>query len=342
MKLVLQTQLLPDVPNTFKLRTAVERFNEAANWLAGVAFEHKITRTFDLHKIAYRDLRDRFGLPADMACRCLAQVCDAYKRNKDKRPKFRKHAAVPYSMGKNIGFKGIDRVSISALDGRVVVPFVMGQYQADRFTLKKGQADLILRTDGKWFLVVTVDVPEGTPVPPTDFIGVDLGGSYMDVTRTATDIAYAAGFFDGEGSINIKKPGKTPKSSGHRLVVSVSQSKPAPLEWICERWGGGVRRLRRRHKAAWEWSVGSKLAGAFLQDLLPFLMVKREEAIVAIEFQSRKRNTGKTGCPENHLKDFESREMLHSLRVRAVVNPPLAAGTMLGNGCLVQATSRLL
>src|SRR5215471_19075387 len=39
----------------------------------------------------------------------------------------------PFSMGKNIGFKGPDRVSISTLTGRVVVPFIMGKYQAARF-----------------------------------------------------------------------------------------------------------------------------------------------------------------------------------------------------------------
>jgi putative transposase len=182
MKLVLQTQLLPDSPTAARLRETVERFNEACNWLAGVAFEAKCSRTFDLHKIAYRDLREKFGLPADMALRCLAQVCDAYKRDKAIKPKFRKHAAVPYSMGKNIGFKGIDRVSISTLAGRVIVPFIMGKYQADRFSLKKGQSDLVLRKDGKWFLLVTVDVPDKTPVPVTDFIGVDLG-----IVNIATD-----------------------------------------------------------------------------------------------------------------------------------------------------------
>jgi putative transposase len=175
MKLVLQVQLLPDKPTANRLRETVERFNGAASWLAGVAFERKLSRTFELHKVAYRDLREKFGLPADMACRCLAQVCEAYKRDKAVRPKFSKHAAVPYSMGKNIGFKGIDRVSIGTLVGRVVVPFVMGTYQAERFTLKKGQSDLVLRKDGKWFLLVTVDVPDGTPIPATDFIGVDLG-----------------------------------------------------------------------------------------------------------------------------------------------------------------------
>lgn len=175
MKIALQTRLLPDMMASAQLMATVERFNEACNWLAGVAFDRKITRTFDLHHVAYRDLREKFGLPSDMACRCLARVTDAYKRDRNKQPQFRKHAAVPYSMGKNVGFKGIDRVSISTLDGRVIVPFVMGKYQSDRFALKKGQSDLVLRKDGKWFLVVSVDIPDGTPIQPSGFIGVDMG-----------------------------------------------------------------------------------------------------------------------------------------------------------------------
>jgi putative transposase len=175
MKLTLQTQLLPDPDQAVKLRVTVERFNEAATWLAGIAFKRKLMNKFALQKIAYRELRERFGLPADTAIRCLAQVVEAYKRDKDKRPKFSKHAAVPYSMGKNIGFKGPDRVSISSLTGRVVVPYVVGKYQSERFGFAKGQCDLVLRRDGKWFLLVTVDVPEGTKIPAADFIGVDLG-----------------------------------------------------------------------------------------------------------------------------------------------------------------------
>ena len=85
-------------------------------------------------------------------------------------------------MGKNIGFKGPDRVSISTLVGRVIVPYVMGKYQAQRFGWSKGQCDLVLRKDGKWFLLETVDVPEATKTPATDFIGVDLG-----VENIATD-----------------------------------------------------------------------------------------------------------------------------------------------------------
>jgi putative transposase len=182
MKLTLQTQLLPDADQAARLRETVERFNEAANWLAGIAFERKVSNKFVLQRIAYQELRERFGLPADTAIRCIGQVVEAYKRDKSKRPKFRRHVSVPFSIGKNIGFKGPDRVSISTLAGRVVVPFIMGKYQQERFGWAKGQCDLVLLRDGKWFLLVTIDVPEGTKTPATDFIGVDLG-----VENIATD-----------------------------------------------------------------------------------------------------------------------------------------------------------
>jgi IS605 OrfB family transposase len=182
MNLTLQVQLLPDRDQAAALKATMERFNEAASWLASVAFERRISNKFLLQRVAYKELRERFGLPADMAIRCIAQVVEAYKRDKDKRPKFRKDAAIPYSIGKNIGFKGPDRVSIGSLNGRVVVPLVMGTYQTERLGWSKGQCDLVLRSDGKWFLLVTVHVPEGTQTPATDFIGVDLG-----VKNIATD-----------------------------------------------------------------------------------------------------------------------------------------------------------
>jgi putative transposase len=185
MKLTLQLQLFPDMTQAGALRTTVERFNEAATWLADIAFQQQCANKIALQKLAYYELRERFGLPADTAIRCIAQVVETYKRDKTICPTFRPHAAVPFSMGKNIGFKGPDRVSISTLDGRIIVPYLMGAYQQERFGFAHGQTDLVLRHDGKWFLLVTVDVPEGTVLPITDFIGVDLGIVNLATTSDA-------------------------------------------------------------------------------------------------------------------------------------------------------------
>jgi IS605 OrfB family transposase len=225
VKLTLQTQLLPAAEDAKRLRATVERFNEAASWLAGVAFARQVSNKFVLQKLCYGELRERFGLPADTAIRCVAQVVEAYKRDKAKRPTFRKHAAVPFSMGKNIGFKGPDRVSISTLTGRVLAPYVMGKYQAERFGWSKGQCDLVLRRDGKWFLLVTVDVPDGTRTPATDFIGVDLGVENVAV--------------DSDGGFHTGKDVEAKRFAYARRRKAIGKKSK----------GAGRRQRRRLHKA---------------------------------------------------------------------------------------------
>jgi IS605 OrfB family transposase len=180
MKLVVQIQLMPDAETAAKLRATIERFNEACNWLAREAFARQASNRIELQRLTYAEIRHRFSLSAQMACLCIRRACEAYKRDKTIRPAFRKLAAMPFDQ-RTMSFKGIDRVSLLTLAGRVVVPFILGSYQADRLKLPKGQADLVLRKDGKWFLVVTVDVPEASPIPVTDFLGVDLG-----IARIAT------------------------------------------------------------------------------------------------------------------------------------------------------------
>jgi IS605 OrfB family transposase len=181
MKLTLQTQLLPTQEQVLALEATMRAFNAAADWLAGEAFARKTANKILLQKLYYATLRERFGLSAQMAVRCIAQVCEAYKRDKTKRPHFRPFASIPYDQ-RLMSFKGLDLVSLLTLSGRIIVPVIMGKYQQERFTNAKGQCDLVRRKDGKWFLLVTVDLPDGTKPPTTDFIGVDLG-----VANLATD-----------------------------------------------------------------------------------------------------------------------------------------------------------
>jgi len=181
MKLTLQIQLLPDKQQTAQLKSTMERFNAACSWLAEQAFELKTANKITLQQHFYYDLRERFGLSAQMAAICIRHVGGTYSRDKSILPVFRPNASMPYD-SRILSFKGIDRVSILALEGRIIVPFVMGKYQRERFSLAKGECDLVRRKYGKWFLLVTVDVPEGTQIAPTEFIGVDFG-----VVNLATD-----------------------------------------------------------------------------------------------------------------------------------------------------------
>jgi putative transposase len=180
-----QLQLLPSKDDAVKLEATMRRFNEAADWLAGEAFALKSANKIALQKTHYATLRSRFGLSSQMAVRCIAEVCSAYKRDKSKRPHFRPLAAVPYDQ-RIASFKTLDRISLLTIDGRILVPFVMGKYQRELFTSAKGQCDLVRRKDGKWFLLVTVDLPENAHLPASDFIGVDFGVVNIATTSDGT------------------------------------------------------------------------------------------------------------------------------------------------------------
>jgi len=49
-----------------------------------------------LPKLTYARCRAQFGLPAHVAVRCIAQVADAYKLDREIRRRFRRYVAPPY------------------------------------------------------------------------------------------------------------------------------------------------------------------------------------------------------------------------------------------------------
>ena len=180
MKLIARMKLLPLPDEPARLKGAMERFNAAADFVGGIAFEGRTANVYDLRRLCYTEVRERFGLSSQMAELAIKAASDAYKRDTSKRVRFRKHASIPYDQ-RTMSFKGPDRVSLLTLEGRVKVAFVVGAYDAKQLALPRGQSDLVYR-DGKWFLFVTVDVSEGSPIEPDDFIGVDLG-----IANIATD-----------------------------------------------------------------------------------------------------------------------------------------------------------
>lgn len=171
-----QTMLLKLVPTTEQYQALLETmhiFNEAANYVAGVAFAEKSANKFELQKLVYGELRTTYKLPAQLAIRCISKASEAYKRDKSIQPTFKSEGAVVYDE-RVMSFKGLTHVSLLTLTGRVLVPFIIGRYQAARMDAIKGQADLIYRK-GTFSLAVTLDVPEPEASSNGDVLGVDLG-----------------------------------------------------------------------------------------------------------------------------------------------------------------------
>jgi IS605 OrfB family transposase len=174
VKLTLQLQLLPDSDQRQRLLETMERFNEAATFAASCGFKAKVFSQPSIHKLAYAEIRSRYGLSAQMAVRAIGKAVEVFARDKKVCPVFKPHGAITYDE-RVFSFKGMDRVSLWALpEGRVIVPLIYGEYQKERFDRIKGQADLIFRK-GRFYLLCTVNLPDNAPVDPSDFLGVDLG-----------------------------------------------------------------------------------------------------------------------------------------------------------------------
>jgi putative transposase len=181
MKQTMLLKLAPSPEQHNALLDTMHAFNDACNAIAEVAYDEQLANKFKLQKIVYADMRKRFGLSSQLAIRAISKTAESYKRDKSIKPSFRREGAVTYDE-RLMSFKGLNEVSLLTVQGRVLVPFRIGGYQAPRLESIKGQADLLYR-HGTFFLAVTLDVPVPTPdFPEGGTLGVDLG-----IVNLATD-----------------------------------------------------------------------------------------------------------------------------------------------------------
>jgi IS605 OrfB family transposase len=173
VKLTLQLQLLPAPDQKADLLATMERFNAAASFAALQGFAAGVFGQVSIHRLCYREVRERFGLSAQMAVRAIAKAVECFRRDRRKCPAFKPRSAVCYDE-RVLSFKGLTEVSLWGLSGRHRMPFVCGAYQRALQGRIKGQADLIYR-QGKFYLLCTIDLPDGAPVEVKDVLGVDLG-----------------------------------------------------------------------------------------------------------------------------------------------------------------------
>jgi putative transposase len=180
MKLTVQLKLIPTPEQHTALLETMRAFNAAASHAARVGFEAGVFSQISIHKRCYRELRDRFGLSAQMAVRAIGKTVEVFKRDRRVCPVFRDTGAMTYDE-RLLGWKGPAHVSLLTLQGRQIVAMVYGEYQAGFLQRLKGQVDLVYR-DSTFYLLATIDLPDNPPITPTRFLGVDLG-----IVNLATD-----------------------------------------------------------------------------------------------------------------------------------------------------------
>ena len=95
---------------------------------------------------------------------------------------------------------------------------------------------------------------------------------------------YAAGFFDGEGSVyaNSRCGGRQPT-----MLVCISNTHKEILIAHQEQWGGsisGKRIKNERTRPCWQWVLAPKNGARFLREIYPHVIIKKEVVGLALEW----------------------------------------------------------
>jgi putative transposase len=173
MKLTVKIKLLPDAKQKQSLLKTMQVFNSACDYISKVAFKENKFSQVPLHRLTYRDIRERFNLPSQLCIRAIDKVAQSYKVEKKTMHKFKKYSAVVYDQ-RVLSFKGLTLVSILTVDCRYKIPIVFGAYARLEDKRILGQADLTYER-GKFFLNLVIELPDGTPIEYKDVVGVDMG-----------------------------------------------------------------------------------------------------------------------------------------------------------------------
>ena len=107
---------------------------------------------------------------------------------------------------------------------------------------------------------------------------------------TDTQLGYLAGIVDGEGTISIRtrKPKRGRFSPEYYPFLEVGNTNLRLIARLHSWLGGRVHLQRRRRllpnsKPIYAWRIEARKAVPVLRALLPFLLLKRQQALLALE-----------------------------------------------------------
>lgn len=130
--------------------------------------------------------------------------------------------------------------------------------------------------------------------------------------------AYIAGFIDGEGFVDIHRQStektmksRNIKSPSFQPIVQISNSNRDVLEWIKSLYGGNLyaRAKKAGHKQIYSYVVTARKAEHLLKEVLPFLIVKKEQAQLVLEFYAN----GEHGKLRTSPEELNRRESIYSI-----------------------------
>jgi hypothetical protein len=110
---------------------------------------------------------------------------------------------------------------------------------------------------------------------------------------TKDEWIYAAAMVDAEGCISIGRSPHTTRAGtpywAYSLRIQIANTSSKLMDWLVERFGGVIYTKRnnlnpKRPVHQWFTKGGRPAQEAFLLGILPYLLIKRDQALIALDF----------------------------------------------------------
>lgn len=126
--------------------------------------------------------------------------------------------------------------------------------------------------------------------------------------HTVTDLAWAAGFIDGDGVISVYQ--RTDRNRGFSVVVRAMNTNRLALEKLHSMFGGTIHVMTKANnthgwKPSFYWAASDRTAEVAIRGLLPFLLLKRPQAELALEARSFVDPVGRGKRNESQLQSLK-------------------------------------
>jgi putative transposase len=174
-------KLQPTAEQATEMDATLSAFAKACDFIADVARRIHSSNKVLVQKECYREVRDRFGLSANLTIRAIARVCAALKVPEKAHSTF-KPTSIDYD-ARIFSFREWDwTVSLMLLFSRQRIETAAGLRQKQLLKGVKPTSAVLAVRNGEYFLHIQIIEKTADPVEPDDFLGVDLG-----IANIATD-----------------------------------------------------------------------------------------------------------------------------------------------------------
>ncbi len=167
-------KLKPTAEQAAELDATLGAFAKACDYIADVARREHTTNKVLIQRACYREVRETFGLSANLAIRAIARVCAALKVPEKAHSKFQP-TSIDYD-ARIFSFREWDwTISLTLLDSRQRIETKPGEHQWQVLKGTKPTAAQLVKREGRFFLHIPIGGEAPDPIEPDDFLGVDLG-----------------------------------------------------------------------------------------------------------------------------------------------------------------------